>query len=43
MSIDGNEHTDVVWAYEDPLPEATQIAGRVCFYNEKVDLAVSPA
>ncbi len=43
VNVDGAEHADVVWAYEDPLPAAEQIAGRVCFYNEKVDLEVTPA
>lgn len=41
--VEGTEHTDVVWGYEDPLPEASQIAGRVCFYNERVDLEAVPA
>jgi uncharacterized protein (DUF427 family) len=31
---------DVVWTYEDPLPDAPPIAGLVCFLNEKVDLTV---
>lgn len=42
-NVDGSEHSDVVWAYEEPLPEAEQIAGRVCFYNDRVDLDVIPA
>jgi uncharacterized protein (DUF427 family) len=36
--IDGSLHRDVVWGYETPLAGAEDIAGRVCFYNEKVDL-----
>lgn len=31
-------HKDVVWGYPTPLPESRQIAGLVCFYNEKVDI-----
>lgn len=38
--IDGVEHPDVMWAYEDPIPEAADIAGLVCFYNDKVDLRI---
>ncbi len=29
---------DLVWFYEDPLPEVGRIKGLVCFFNEKVDL-----
>jgi uncharacterized protein (DUF427 family) len=31
---------DLVWSYPTPLPESQRIAGRVCFYNEKVDIKV---
>ncbi len=30
--------TDLVWVYEDPLPDAVRIRGLLCFYNERVDL-----
>jgi uncharacterized protein (DUF427 family) len=30
-------HPDVAWGYPTPLPESRQVAGLVCFYNEKVD------
>ncbi len=33
-------HDNVVWSYETPLPEVREIAGLMCFYNEKVDLIV---
>lgn len=29
---------DAVWGYRDPLPEREDIAGLVCFYDDKVDL-----
>jgi uncharacterized protein (DUF427 family) len=29
---------DIVWYYDDPLPEVGKIAGLVCFFNEKVDI-----
>lgn len=29
---------DVLWSYPDPLPERADIAGLVCFYDDKVDL-----
>ena len=37
------EHPDVAWGYEEPLPEAEPIAGRVCFYDDRVDLRVEEA
>jgi len=35
---DGKLLDDLIWCYDDPLPEATPIAGLMCFYNERVDL-----
>jgi uncharacterized protein (DUF427 family) len=32
--------TDIAWSYPTPLPERELIAGRICFYDEKVDLIV---
>jgi uncharacterized protein (DUF427 family) len=29
---------DLLWYYSDPFPEASGIAGLLCFYNEKVDI-----
>ena len=34
------EADDVAWCYADPLPAVEKIAGRVAFYNERVDLTV---
>lgn len=31
---------DLVWTYEDPIPDASKIAGLLSFFNEKVDLEV---
>ncbi len=30
----------IVWGYERPIPEIPKIAGRLCFFNEKVDLRI---
>jgi uncharacterized protein (DUF427 family) len=32
--------SDLVWFYPEPLMEAGQIAGLVCFYNERVDIEI---
>jgi uncharacterized protein (DUF427 family) len=29
---------DLIWYYAEPFPESSQIAGLLCFFNEKVDL-----
>ncbi len=29
---------DVVWRYEDPIPENPKIKDLICFFDEKVDL-----
>ncbi|HET8759388.1 MAG TPA: DUF427 domain-containing protein [Solirubrobacteraceae bacterium] len=36
-SVDG---LDLVWTYEDPLPEAAPIKGLLCFFDELVDVTV---
>jgi uncharacterized protein (DUF427 family) len=33
-------HDDLVWAYEDPLPDAAGLAGLVAFYDERVQVTV---
>jgi uncharacterized protein (DUF427 family) len=40
VTVDGTTHADLAWGYRTPLPESEAIAGLVCFYNEKVDIAV---
>ncbi|MGH9248757.1 MAG: DUF427 domain-containing protein [Acidimicrobiales bacterium] len=37
-SVTGNP--DVAWTYRQPLREATEITGRIAFFNERVDLVV---
>jgi len=34
-------HKNLVWSYETPIPAAGQIAGLMCFYNERVELTIS--
>lgn len=40
VSVNGATKRDAAWGYRTPLPEAIDIAGLVCFYNEHVDLEV---
>jgi uncharacterized protein (DUF427 family) len=36
--VGGEVKADLIWVYEEPFAEVGRIAGRLCFYNEKVDL-----
>ena len=36
----GETYADLVWSYEQPIPAAEDIAGRFCFYNERVDIVL---
>jgi uncharacterized protein (DUF427 family) len=40
LVVDGATHDAIAWTYERPIPGAEDIAGLVCFYNERVDLVV---
>jgi len=40
VNVGDTEHTDVVWGYDDPLPESAPVKGMLCFYNEKVDIEI---
>jgi uncharacterized protein (DUF427 family) len=40
VTAGGTVHDDLVWAYETPIPQAEDIAGLLCFYDEKVELTV---
>src|ERR687885_816489 len=36
----GKRVGDLVWSYQEPIPEAGKIKGHLCFFNERVDLEV---
>jgi uncharacterized protein (DUF427 family) len=36
----GELHDDLVWSYDNPIPAAAEIAGLMCFYNERVELTI---
>jgi len=40
VRVDGILHEDLAWTYPAPLPESQKIAGRVAFYNEKLDIEI---
>jgi uncharacterized protein (DUF427 family) len=40
VRIGDEMHRDLAWSYPDPIAENPRIAGRVAFFNERVDLVV---
>jgi uncharacterized protein (DUF427 family) len=32
--------TDLAWSYDAPLPDAAELAGLICFFDERVDVTV---
>ena len=40
VDVDGETHDGIVWAYEDPIPEAAKIAGYLSFYPDRVTITV---
>jgi uncharacterized protein (DUF427 family) len=40
LDAGGRTHTDIVWAYEDPIEGMEAIAGRLCFFDERVDVTI---
>jgi uncharacterized protein (DUF427 family) len=43
LDAGGKTYTDLVWSYETPLPNATGIAGLMCFYSERVETLLDGA
>ncbi len=38
--VDGCEHADLAWSYEDPLADALDVRDHVAFFDERVDVVV---
>jgi len=43
VQVGDDVHENLVWSYESPIPDASGIAGLMCFYTERVDLALGSA
>jgi uncharacterized protein (DUF427 family) len=37
---DGETVKDLIWYYDEPLRAVDRIAGRLCFFNERVDVEI---
>ena len=40
VTVDGTTHDDLAWWYRSPVAESGPIVGRVCFYDERVDVVI---
>jgi len=40
VAVGDEVHEDLVWSYQQPIPEAEGITGLMCFYNDRVELVV---
>jgi uncharacterized protein (DUF427 family) len=38
LELESGRHENIAWSYEDPIPEMSEIAGLLCFYDERVAL-----
>ncbi|KAF8577655.1 DUF427-domain-containing protein, partial [Ramaria rubella] len=38
VTVNGQVYKDIIWWYRTPTVESSAVAGRLCFYNEKVDI-----
>jgi len=38
--VHGERHDGIVWAYDEPIPAAADIAGYLSFYPDRVDVTV---
>ena len=43
VQVGDDVHEDLVWSYQSPIPDASGIAGLMCFYNDRVDLRLTDA
>jgi uncharacterized protein (DUF427 family) len=40
IEVAGRTHDGIVWAYEDPIPDAAAIAGHLSFYPDRAEVTV---
>ncbi len=41
LQLGDKVHDGIVWSYETPIPAAVGVTGLMCFYDDRVDLAIS--
>jgi uncharacterized protein (DUF427 family) len=40
LELEDTRHENIVWSYEEPIESMLEIAGLICFYNDRVALVV---
>jgi uncharacterized protein (DUF427 family) len=40
LDIDGEIHDGIVWSYETPTAQATEVRGMMCFYPDRTEVTV---
>ena len=40
LDLGDTRHENIVWSYEQPIASMPEIAGLLCFFNERVELVV---
>ncbi|WP_100499342.1 DUF427 domain-containing protein [Geodermatophilus chilensis] len=43
VRLEGRLEQDVAWSYPEPAHDAEAVGGLVCFFDDRVDLAVDQA
>ena len=43
VEVGGEVYDDLVWSYQNPIPDARGITGLMCFYSERADVTVDGA
>jgi uncharacterized protein (DUF427 family) len=41
VKLGDDVHENVVWSYQNPIPDAAGIEGLLCFYTERVEMTVT--
>ncbi|HEX7132590.1 MAG TPA: DUF427 domain-containing protein [Iamia sp.] len=40
LDLDGTAHDGIAWSYEEPIEAAADIAGHLCFFDDRADVKV---
>ncbi len=40
LDLDGTAHDGIAWSYETPIEAAGEIAGHLCFFDDRAEVAV---
>jgi uncharacterized protein (DUF427 family) len=43
LDLEGSVHDGIVWSYQDPIPQAADIAGLMAFASDRAEIVVADA